>query len=129
MKRTPTALPAFTDAMHPYTPVRRAGDLLFVSGQLGVDARGELDGEVIAETRQALTNLRTRLELNGASPDDVVKVNVYLDDIADRHRFDVVYADFFTAPRPARSCVAARALPFGAKVEIEAIAYLPPQPS
>ncbi|MGP3925967.1 RidA family protein [Streptomyces sp. 8N616] len=66
-----------------------------MSGQLGVDAHGELDGDIASETHQALANLRAFLELNGASPTDVVKINVYLHDIADRHQFDSTYTDFF----------------------------------
>ncbi|TDD90407.1 RidA family protein [Actinomadura rubrisoli] len=111
--------------MHPYTPVRRAGDLLFVSGQLGVDDQGELPGDITAETHLAFANLRGQLEQHGAGLSDVVKVTVYLGDLADRAEFDPIYADYFREPRPARTCIEAGALPFGARVEFEAVAYLP----
>jgi reactive intermediate/imine deaminase len=115
----------YNDAMHPYTAVRRAGDLLFISGQLGVDADGQLKGDIAAEAMQALANMRARLGEHGASLADAVKVNVYLADIADRTVFDGIYSEQFPIPQPARSCIAAGALPFGARIEIEAIVHFP----
>lgn len=117
---------SYAEAMHPYSSTRRAGGLLFVSGQLGVNVNGDLLGELVAEAHQAIDNLRAQLDASGASIADVVKVNVYLANISDRHEFDLVYADCFPEPRPARTCIQAGALPFGARVEIEAIAGEPP---
>jgi enamine deaminase RidA (YjgF/YER057c/UK114 family) len=121
--------PQFNDAMHPYTPIRRAGNLLFVSGQLGIDEHGQFPDDLTAELTQALDNLCTALKRNAASSADVVKVNIYLADILDREIFDPLYSSRFADPLPARSCIAAGALPFGARVELEAVAHLPTDPA
>lgn len=121
----PSSQSGFPAAMHPYSAARRVGDTVFVSGQLGVGASGELSGDLATEARQALENLETHLAGSGAGLSDVVKISVYLADIADRDVFDPIYAEFFVEPRPARSCIAA-GLPFGARVEIDAIACIPP---
>jgi reactive intermediate/imine deaminase len=107
-----------------YSPAVRAGDLLFVSGQVGIADGALVEGGVEAEARQALTNLRGVLEQNRARLDDVVKCVVFLADIADFATVNAVYAEVFGDHRPARSMVAAAALPLGARVEIEAIAHL-----
>ncbi|WP_367043901.1 RidA family protein [Streptomyces sp. Je 1-332] len=121
-----TAPARYQDALHPYTPVRRAGDLLFVSGQLGIDSRGQLLGNIEDETRRALDNLRKALEQQGALLIDIVKIGVFLHSMADRNSFDAVYTEYFPGPqRPARTCVAVGELPFGARVEIEAVAHAP----
>jgi len=117
--------PRYADAVHPYSGARRVGELVFVSGQLGVDAQGELTGDVVAETHQAIANLRSQLIAFGADLCDVVKINAYLADLADRNSFDAVYVGYFVEPRPTRTCIEAGGLPFGARVEIEAVACVP----
>jgi reactive intermediate/imine deaminase len=108
-----------------YSPGVRAGELLFVSGQVGVDGGALVEGGVEAEARQALANLRGVLAEHGAGLDDVVKCVVFLADIGDFATVNAIYAEVFGDHRPARSMIAAAALPIGAQVEIEAIAHLP----
>lgn len=113
-------------AIGPYSQAVKVGPWVFCSGQLGMDPEtGELvPGGIEAETRQALTNLQHVLEAAGASLDHVVKVTVFLQDIGDFAKMNEVYSTFFRAPYPARAAVQVAALPKGARVEIEAIAYL-----
>lgn len=108
---------------HPYSVAFRSGDLVAVSGRLGVDASGHLvAGGFDAECARAFANLDAALESAGASRRDVVMVVAYLTDIADRSRLNATYQGFFAEPRPARSCVGVAALPYGAVVEVEALA-------
>ncbi|MFI5593100.1 RidA family protein [Amycolatopsis sp. NPDC051758] len=108
---------------HPYPAAFRSGDLVAVSGRLGVTGTGELvPGGFDAECTRAFTNLETALKSVGASRADVVKVVVYLTDIADRPGLNAVYERFFAEPRPARTCVGVASLPYGAVVEVEALA-------
>ena len=102
----------------PYTPVVRAGDLLFVSGQVGI-----VDG-IEAQAAQALANLRAQVEANAATLDQVVKTTVFLTDMADFAAVNEVYCEAFGDHRPARSCVAVAALPLGALFEVEAIVHV-----
>ena len=111
-------------AIGPYSQAVQAGNMLFVSGQIPVDpATGSFAGEDIAtQTRQSLTNVKNILEAAGFCLSDVVKTTVLLADIADFAAMNTIYAEFFTAPCPARACFAVKDLPKGALVEIEAIA-------
>jgi len=110
-----------------YTDAVRHGDLLFVSGVAPVDAEGRLVGgeDAAAQTRQVFRNLGKILAAAGAGFEDVLKVTVYLTDIADRARINPVRQEFFGKTRPASTLigVAALAVP-GMKVEIEAVAGL-----
>ena len=109
----------------PYTPVVRAGDFLFSSGQLG-QLDGKLVGDgVVEQTRQAMENLRTVLESEGASLSDIVKTTVFLADIDDWPAMNEPYLEALGDHRPARSAFAVGGLPMGAKVEIEAVAFRP----
>ncbi len=114
-------------AIGPYSQAVKVGPLVYTAGQIGIDpATGEIvPGGVEAETRQALTNLKHVLEAAGSSLDLVIKTTVFLRDINDFAKMNAVYAEFFTAGFPARSAVQAAALPKGAAVEIEAVAYVP----
>jgi 2-iminobutanoate/2-iminopropanoate deaminase len=104
----------------PYSPAVRAGDFIFVSGQVPAEA-----GEVAHETRQVLNNLKRILEGCGASLADVVKCSVFLADGKDFAAMNEVYAEFFGDAKPARSTVVtAFAIP-NIRVEIDAIAYRP----
>jgi len=113
-------------AIGPYSLGVKAGQLMFVSGQLGLDpATGSLvEGGVEAETRQVLTNLKAILEAGGASLQQVVKTTVFLCDINDFVRMNEVYGKFFSEYPPARSTVQVAALPRNGAVEIEVIALL-----
>ena len=111
----------------PYTPAVRAGDLLFCSGQIGIDSTtGKLaPGGTASELRQALSNLETLLKAAGATRASVVKTTLFLVDMGEFAAANEAYAAFFTTdPKPARSTVAVAALPAGARVEIEAVAAL-----
>jgi 2-iminobutanoate/2-iminopropanoate deaminase len=113
----------------PYSPVRQAGNLLFVSGQIGVDAKTKTAPEDAAkQTAQALANLQTVLESADAHLKDIVKVTIFLTDMGNFTAVNEVYEQWFDVPRPARSAVAVRELPrvagdTGLLVEIEATAY------
>ena len=112
----------------PYTPVREAGNLLFVSGQIGVDPNTkQATPDIEGQTRQALANLAAALKDAGASLDDVVKTTVFLVDMDDFAAMNAVYERVFAAPRPARSTIGVGELPrVGGTskllVEIEAVA-------
>jgi 2-iminobutanoate/2-iminopropanoate deaminase len=113
-------------AIGPYSVAIRTGDLVFTSGQLGLDpATGNLvSGGIEAETRQALTNIRHVLADAGSGLEWVVKTIVFLKDMAEFAKMNTVYAEFFAENPPARSTVQAAALPKGGAVEIEAVAIL-----
>lgn len=113
-------------AIGPYSQAIRKGPGLFVSGQLGIDpATGELAAaDARGQAAQALANLRAILEAAGATVSDVVKTTVFLADLADFQAVNEVYAQTFKEEPPARSCFAVKGLPKGARVEIEAIAFL-----
>ena len=112
-------------AIGPYSPAIQTPQYIFTSGQLGLDPQtGELvAGGVEAETRRALTNLSSLLAVAGAGLPAVVKTTVFLRDMGDFTKMNAVYAEFFPQDPPARSTVAAAALPKGAAVEIEAVAF------
>ena len=112
-------------AIGPYSQAIDSGaGLVFVSGQLPIDpATGAFpEGGVQAQARQSLTNAKAILEAAGLGLNAVVKTTVFLADMADFAAMNEVYAQFFTAPYPARSAVAVKTLPKGALVEIECIA-------
>lgn len=110
----------------PYNQAVKAGGLLFCSGQIALDpATGALvgAGDVEAETRQVLTNLQAVLAAAGCTARHVVRTTVFLTDLADFARVNVLYAEVFSAGvSPARACVQVAALPKGALVEIDCIA-------
>ena len=109
----------------PLSPAVRAGDFVFVSGQVPVDAQGNIvAGGVKEQTRQVLENVKAALALAGAAMEDVVKTTVWLEDARDFGAFNQVYASYFTSEPPARSTAESR-LMIPIKVEIEAIAYSP----
>jgi len=112
----------------PYSPAVRAGDCIYVSGQVPVDpvSGAVVTGNVQKETRQVLTNIKNILEGCGASLSDVVRCGVYLTDANDFKPMNDVYAEFFGDAKPARTTIIVAALPLkDAKVEIDAIAYKP----
>lgn len=113
-----------TKPVGPYTPIVRAGDWLICSGQVGIKDGAIVDGGLEAELRQALANMRGLLEGEGASMNDVVKTTVFLTSMDDYAEMNSVYIDEFGDHRPARSAVAVAELPIGARIEVEASAYL-----
>lgn len=108
----------------PYSQAVLAGNELFCSGQIALDAQsGELSGTgAAAQAEQALRNLGAVLEAGGMSYADVVKTTIFLIDMNDFAAVNEVYAKYFDAAKPARSTIAVAALPKGARVEIEALA-------
>jgi 2-iminobutanoate/2-iminopropanoate deaminase len=110
-----------TTPVGPYTSVVRAGDLLFVSGQIGIVDGSLAEGGFGAQAAQALANLRTQVEANGATLDQVVKTTVFLTDMGNFAAMNEIYCEAFGDHRPARSCVAVAALPIGAIFEVEAV--------
>jgi 2-iminobutanoate/2-iminopropanoate deaminase len=113
-----------TKARGPYSPIVRAGDWLVTAGQLGLRDGALVEGGIVAETAQALENVKALLEGEGASLDDVVKTTVYLASIDDWGAMNDPYIAAFGDHRPARTAFAAAGLPLGARVEIEAWAYV-----
>ncbi len=109
----------------PYTPGVRAGDFVFVSGQLGMADGALVEGGVPAQTKQAVANLADRLAEQGAALTDVVKTTCFLIDMDTFAAFNAAYVEAFGDHRPARSTIAVRELPAGGAVEIEAVAYRP----
>jgi len=111
-------------AIGPYSLAVKVGNLLYTSGQLGLDAAtGALvPGGVEAETHQALKNLQAILEAANSSLEQVVKTTVFLKDMGDFARMNAVYGEYFTGNCPARSAVQVAALPKNGMVEIEAVA-------
>lgn len=113
-------------AVGPYSQSVRAGSFLFISGQLGIDAAtGKLvSSDVEQQAERALKNIGSILRAAGAGFDRVVKTTIFLSDMSTFERVNAVYSRFFVENLPARSTVQVAALPRGALVEIEAIAYI-----
>ncbi len=120
----------FTDkapkAIGPYSQAIRTESMVFTAGQAGLDpATGELvEGGIEAQTRQVLTNLKHILEASDSDLNYVVKTTVFLKDMNDFAKMNAIYGEFFSQNPPARSTIAAAALPKNALVEIEVIALL-----
>lgn len=112
-------------AIGPYSQAIHADKFIFVSGQLPIDpATGEFAGEDIAsQTRQSLTNIKNILACEGLTMENVVKTTVLLKNIGDFGAMNEVYATFFEKDCPARAAYEVAAVPKGALVEIEAIAF------
>ena len=113
------------DAIGPYSQAVKVGDLVFTSGQIPINpTSGSIEAEgIAAQTEQVMKNLGAVLERAGSGFDKAIKTTCFLADIADFAAFNEVYAKYFTE-KPARSCVAVKALPKGALVEVEVIAEI-----
>jgi len=110
-------------AIGPYSQAVKAGGFVFVSGQIPLRPDGTLvEGDIQAQARQALENVKAILEAAGSGLDRVVQITAYLTDINDFQAFNEVYATFFKEPYPARAVVGVAALPKGVKVEVAAVA-------
>ena len=112
-------------ALGPYCQAKVSGNLVFTSGQLGIDpATGKLQEGVEAQAKQSLINLGNVLEAAGSSHDKIVRTMIFLKDIGDFAAVNEVYKSFFATEFPARSCVQAGDLPANGLVEIECIAEI-----
>ena len=114
-------------AIGPYSQAVEANGFVFASGQLGINpATGEfVEGDVQAQTRQALTNARAIMNEAGLDLNNVIKTTVFLSDMANFAAMNEIYAEFFSEPYPARSAVAVKTLPKNALLEVECIAVRP----
>lgn len=109
----------------PLSPAVRAGDMVYVSGQVPVRADGSMeDGGIESQTRQVMENIKAALALAGATLDQVVKTTVWIEDARDFGGMNKVYGSYFPSEPPARTTVESR-LMVDIKVEIEAVAYSP----
>jgi len=124
--RQQVSAPNAAKPIGPYSPGIRAGNLLFLSGQVGFDpATGTLvDGDVTAQTEQVMRNIGALLSAAGISFAQVARTTVFLADMNDFAAMNEVYARYMVDPPPARSTVQAAALPRNARVEIDVIAVV-----
>jgi 2-iminobutanoate/2-iminopropanoate deaminase len=122
----PIFTPRAPKPIGPYSQAVRAGDWLYISGQIPLDPeRGSiLEGTIQEQAIRVFLNLSAVLEEAGGSLADVVKTTVYLTNIKEFSEVNLVYANHFQEPYPARAVVEVHALPAGARIEIEAVAYL-----
>jgi 2-iminobutanoate/2-iminopropanoate deaminase len=125
--RQAIAAPGAPRAIGPYSPAIRAGNLLFVSGQVPFDPTTGLliEGDIAAQTRQVMLNIGSLLKAAGAGFEHVVRTTVFLADLNDFAAMNESYATFAVDPPPARSTVQVARLPRDARIEIDAIAVLP----
>ena len=111
---------------YPFSESVRVGDILFISGQVGVDENNELvEGGIVGETRQIMSNIGGALERRGLGFSDVVKCTVFLADVGEWGKFNNIYTSYFEPPYPARSALGANGLALGARLEVECIAAYP----
>lgn len=111
-------------AAGPYSPSRRAGDWLAISGQLGLKDGAFVAEDTVAQCRQAMENLKALVEAEGGTMDQIMKCNLYIIDMSEFTAVNEVYVTYFNDPKPARACVSVAELPLGGRFEIEAWAYL-----
>lgn len=122
----PVTTPHAPGAIGPYSQAIRAGDFVFLSGQIPLDpGTGQLvAGGIVEQTHQVLKNLGAVLEAAGTSYARVVKTTVYLADMGEFGAMNEIYGTYFSSPAPARATVQAARLPRDVRVEIDAVAYL-----
>jgi 2-iminobutanoate/2-iminopropanoate deaminase len=113
-------------AIGPYSQAVRAGDFLFLSGQIPLDPEtGQVvAGDITAQTRRVMDNLQAVLAAAGSSLDAVVRTTIYLADLGDFAIVNEVYGSYFASPAPARSTIQVARLPRDARIEIDAIAHV-----
>lgn len=110
-------------ALGPYSAGIVTNDMVFLSGQLGIDANGDLVSEdVVEQTKAAFVNIKNLLETEGLTFDHIIKTTVFLQDMNDFAKVNEEYGKYFNGTFPARSCIEVAKLPKGGKVEIECIA-------
>ena len=118
--------PNAPEPIGPYSQAIEFGNLIFTSGQIALDINGSIVSDDIKhQTKKVISNLKSILEENGASLDNVVKTTVFMKDMNDFAAMNEVYSDFFQTSMPARSTVQVAKLPKDVKVAIEVIAYKP----
>ena len=124
MRRELVTTDRIAPSVGPFSAAVRAGDLLFLSGQIALDpVAGKLvAGDIGAQTEQIFANISAVLEAAGKSFDDVMKTTVYLTDMKNFGAMNTVYARYFETPYPARTTIEVAGLPLGAAVEIEVVA-------
>ena len=124
MGKQAVSSPKAPRAIGPYSAALRAGQLLFISGQIPIDPENGsmVDGDIGSQTRQVLRNIGALLEAGGLSAAHVVRTTVFLADMNDFAAMNEVYRTFFAEPYPARSTVQAARLPRDARIEIDVIA-------
>ncbi len=126
MPRTPIQTDQAPAAIGPYSQATRAGQTVFLSGQIPLDpASGNVvEGGIEAQARRAFENLKAVCQAAGGSLDDVVRVGLYLTDLSEFGAVNAVMAEYFDAPYPARSTIEVSALPKGVAFEVDAILVL-----
>ena len=126
MTKQAITAPTSAPAIGPYSPAVRAGNLLFLSGQIPLDpASGQLvDGDIGAQTRRVLQNMGELLKAGGADFSHVVRTTIFLADMNDFAAVNEIYASYFSDPYPARATVQVARLPKDVRVEIDAIAVV-----
>jgi len=125
MSKQAIQTPAAPAAIGPYSQAIRAGNTVYLSGQIGLDpATGNLRDGTEAQTRQVLANLRAVAEAAGGALDDIVKLTLLLADMGDFAKVNEIMAASLDKPYPARATYQVAALPRGARVEIEAVLVL-----
>lgn len=114
------------DAIGPYSQAVKAGETVYLSGQIAIDPKTQqfIDGDVEIQARRVLDNISAVLLAAGSSIENVVKTTIYLVDINDFAKVNEVYASYFSSGKPARSTVCVAKLPKNAKIEIDAIALI-----
>ena len=125
MKKKIISTPKAPAAIGPYSQAIKVGNFIYTSGQISLDAETMemVTGSIEIETEKVLQNLEAILMEDGLNLNHVIKTTVYLSDLGDFSKMNQVYESFFSDNKPARACVQVAALPKGAKVEIDAIAY------
>ncbi len=123
MSRQPIRTDRAPAAIGPYSQAVRAGGTVYLSGQIPLDpATGELvQADIATETRRVFDNLKAVCEAAGGSLDQVVRVGIYVMDLADFAQVNAVMAEYFQTPYPARSTIQVAGLPRGARVEVDAV--------
>ena len=126
MPRHPIATDHAPAAIGPYSQAVRSGAHVYTSGQIPLDPATSalVDGDITAQTRRVFDNLQAVCAAAGSSFADVVRVGIYLVDLADFAAVNAVMADYFEAPYPARSTIGVASLPKGARVEIDLVLAL-----
>jgi len=122
MKREAVSVPGAPKPIAPFSPAIKAAGLVFVSGQLPLDAAGTIPEGITAQTRQCMENMMALLAAAGTEPGNVVKCTVFITNMDDFAKMNEVYREYFPNTPPARSAVEVSRLARGALVEIEAIA-------
>jgi len=126
MSRQIIHTPDAPQAIGPYSQAVRAGDTVYLSGQIPLDPKTMqlVSGEIEAEIRQVFENLQAVAEASGGSLANAVKVNVFLTDLAHFAKVNEIMASYCSQPYPARAAIGVAQLPRGARVEIECVLYL-----